>query len=85
MRGMFEQQNALPAQVECKCHAIGVEIGAGAGPAGRAFREVRLRDEWVYLFLEGVSRVVRWPSGPRAHASRGGLVACGAKHECPWW
>jgi transposase-like protein len=29
----------------------------------KAFREARLKDEWVYLFLDGVSLGVRRPAG----------------------
>ncbi len=48
------------------------KLARGPDRLARAFREVRLRDEWAYLFLEGVSRVAQRPSGPRARASRGG-------------
>jgi putative transposase len=31
----------------------------------KAFREAKLKDEWVYLFLDGVSLRVRRPAGPK--------------------
>lgn len=44
----------------------------------KAFREARLKDEWVYLFLDGVSLRVRRPSG-RQRVQR--LVAYGVRAE----
>jgi len=44
----------------------------------KAFREARLKDEWVYLFLDGVSLRVRRPSGRhRVHM----LVAYGVRAD----
>src|SRR3972149_7597094 len=39
----------------------------------KRFHEAPLRDEWAYLFLDGVSLRVRRPAGPEAGADAGGL------------
>jgi putative transposase len=44
----------------------------------KAFREARLQDEWVYLFLDGVSLRVRRPSGRQRVQM---LVAYGVREE----
>ena len=41
--------------------------------AVRQFHQARLSDDYVYLFLDGVSLRVRRPAGPQAGADAGGL------------
>jgi transposase-like protein len=41
--------------------------------AVRQFHQARLSDDYVYLFLDGVSLHVRRPSGAQAGADAGGI------------
>jgi putative transposase len=54
------------------------KLARGLDRLARAFHQARLRDEWAYLFLDGVSLRVRRPSGRKRVQM---LVAYGVKRD----